>query len=303
MQKIFFLLFFLTTNLFASGYGGASGFARSFAQSHNGQKDLLLTLSESIAVIGALGHISGYTSIHKYGRNGDVGSSTFEDIWETGDLYTWPQSASTLYVVSDDPADNPSGNGAREIFISGLDANWNEISEAVATNGTSNSSATSNSFIRVNRAYVSAVGIYAGTSLGSNIGRVQIKRSADNQTQATIGLETGVNTIGLGQTQLARYTVPNNKTALVLQGSANVASSKTAAVIFLARANADNISGDMDAKRVGFEIDELSGSYIRTFSAPLKFGEKTDIWVAAKGSAQGTKIEAQFDMLIVDDPQ
>ena len=95
---------------------------------------------------------SAITSVHKFGENPAVGT-TEEDIWFGGGLYNWLQSAATVRIAAGgNAADDSAGAGAREIQVEGLDSNWDEATELITTNGASASTATSTSFIRVNRA-------------------------------------------------------------------------------------------------------------------------------------------------------
>ena len=61
--------------------------------------------------------------IHKFGSNPDVGT-TMEDIWQTGGVYTWLQSAVTLEAISDSADDIITGSGARKVIVQGLDPDF-----------------------------------------------------------------------------------------------------------------------------------------------------------------------------------
>lgn len=83
-------------------------------------------------------------------------------------------------------ADTAAGAGAREVTLIGLDASGNVVTEAIATNGISASSATTNSFIRLYRAYVSASGTYATAAAGSHTAAIVIENSAGGTDWLTI---------------------------------------------------------------------------------------------------------------------
>lgn len=135
--------------------------------------------------------------LHKFGRNPDIDTAATETIWEAGGLYVWPTTTETIDIVSDDVNDTSAGTGARTVTIEGLDGDYNEVEETVTLNGLTTVT-TTNSFFRVNRAYISSVGsglTNAGNITGQNT----------TSTQSLLQLSTG-----LGQSQLALYTTPNN---------------------------------------------------------------------------------------------
>ena len=80
------------------------------------------------------GQIAYHEFIHKFGYNPSIGTSD-ETVWSEGGLYVYPTSASTMYISSSSTADTAAGTGARTATVSGLDANFDEISETVSLNG------------------------------------------------------------------------------------------------------------------------------------------------------------------------
>ena len=93
-----------------------------------------------------------------------------ETVWPEGGIYTWPTAASILKVSSASANDTSAGTGARTILISGLDENWDQISETITLNGTTAVNTTLE-FFRVNSIVVLTSGsgqtnagrLYAGT--------------------------------------------------------------------------------------------------------------------------------------------
>ncbi len=83
----------------------------------------------------ALGVYDTITSVYKFGRNEDVGS-TKEPIWDGDTVYYWLPTASKVQIVSDDVDDTELGTGVRKLIIYGLDSNWEETSEVIIMDGT-----------------------------------------------------------------------------------------------------------------------------------------------------------------------
>jgi len=90
--------------------------------------------SEPFELQVSRGQIAYHEFIHKFGYNPDIANSN-ETIWSQGGVYTYPTSASTMYISSSSTADTAAGTGARTATVSGLDANFDEISETVSLNG------------------------------------------------------------------------------------------------------------------------------------------------------------------------
>ena len=160
----------------------------------------------------AKGDFTGYSNVSKFGINSTVGSGGFESIWEGSNAYPWPTAAATLSVVSDSANDTSGGTVASTVEIQGLDSSWNLLTETITMNGLT-PVVTTGSFLRVFRARVVTAG-----SLKSNA--AEITMSSGGTTLAYITYDT----IGMGQTLMALYTIPNGKTGYII--NLNVSSSK-----------------------------------------------------------------------------
>jgi len=147
----------------------------------------------------ALGRVTGWRALRKFGRNDDVDGT--EEMWEYGTSRVLPVTAATLSVVSSSSQDtNTTGTGAWTITVEGLDADYEELTETITMNGTSPVSSTG-VFFRVNRAYV----LTGGTG-DTNVGNIDISINAAEQ--AFIEADEG-------QTHQTHYTVPAGHTVLV----------------------------------------------------------------------------------------
>ena len=240
------------------------------------------------------GNIPGHKAVHKFGRNPDVDTGTVpEDVWITGGLMTWPTSAAVVSVTSTDAGDdgNPTSNtGAQTLTIEGLDASFDELNETITLNGT-NAVTTSGSFIRVNRAFVATAGAYHNNNEGILVGTV------GGATMFTIP-------IGIGQTQVARYTVPNAKTAYLEFLAVSVDEKKSGGTIqMFQNPVADDVSQPFGgAKRLVLQLDTVSGEEILNSRVPRTFAGKTDIWFEVPlVGADNTPVDVDFELLVIDD--
>lgn len=129
----------------------------------------------------------------------DSVKTTFYTLWElTGTTqYAFPASAVTMTLASTSALDNTRAT----ILINGLDSSWNQISETIALNGTSNVT-TVNSYLRINSMIMTST----GTGQTTNVGTITAKNS---------GITYSVISIGISRSQAAVYSVPNGYTMYI----------------------------------------------------------------------------------------
>ena len=237
------------------------------------------------------GFVGGQAGVGKFGINPNVSASSTEDIIFQGTI-NWLQAATTVRIKSGGNSnDDTSGTGAQEVTIEGLDENWDEVSETIATNGTSASSATTATFIRVNRAYIGNVGTYTG----ANTGDIVIENSAGGTDLVTIEA-------GIGQTQSSAYTVPAGKTGYLTRLRVGSTSAKASDIHFWQRRNADDVTTPFTGKRLVRGFLGVAGSRTVPFSTYPSFPEKTDLWASiTTGSGAAGAGEIAYDLILVDE--
>ena len=235
--------------------------------------------------------------VHKFGRNNSVGNGTWEDIWTRGGAYVWPQVGGTLLVSSDSTADTSTGTGARTIVVEGLSTAFEPIQETISMLGTTTSTGTKN-FRRINLAYVDTAGTYGGLFDGANTGTITINTSTGGAVGEIIA-STGGGTVGFGETQLSMYTVPENQTATIRRIHLSADAGKAADVAMFQRRLAGNTTAPFSAKRLIAEFDAVQGEVDVVFREELgPFPERTDLWFAAKGSANDTEVSVLYEIVL-----
>lgn len=125
------------------------------------------------------------------------------DVWEGGGLFPLLAAASTLEVLSASANDTALGTGARTVLVSGLDLNYNTISETVTLNGVT-PVPTVNQYLRVNVFTVVTSG-----SGGVNAGDITLRVVSAGSTQS-------IARAGYGFGRSAIYTVPNGFTLFIV---------------------------------------------------------------------------------------
>lgn len=224
----------------------------------------------------ARGLVKGTKHIHKFGAVQALSTNTTGTIWDVNDtIYPW-SSWTTAGIVTVDRAS--ASDADKQVFISGLDANYNEVSDTVTlTASTGNASTVS--FIRVFRAFIT-------NGSTTNVGNILIKKA---------GTTVAAITATKGQTLMAVYTIPAGYTGYLTQG------------VCTAQASADG-TGNMfvrffgnEAFRVGhsFEVSGSGGQYQYKFTVPIAIPEKSDIDVRLITRSNNGRYTAAFDLLLI----
>jgi hypothetical protein len=150
--------------------------------------------------------IENHKRLFKFGVNPDV-NGLLETVWDAGGIYAYPSSAVAMTVTTD--AGTPATDNGVKVVVEGLDGDYNEVSQEITLAG-SGTATTTQTFIRVFRAYVS----------GSQAPTGNLNITNGGTTYARI-------TLGENQTLMALWTVPAGYTAYLSQiniatGTANI---------------------------------------------------------------------------------
>ena len=153
----------------------------------------------------ALGLVPGCSRAVALGTNPTTASGA--SLWYGTGPYNWIPSARLLEVVSSSASDTLAGVGVQKILISGLDANYNQISETVSMNGTTPVT-TVNQYLRINRAISTQAG-----STQVNVGNISIRDTGGGTLRAIIPVVLAGT--GIGITSQSAYTVPAGFTLII----------------------------------------------------------------------------------------
>jgi hypothetical protein len=218
----------------------------------------------------AKGNIYNSTAVNVFGFNRSIGTS-FETVWNDGGNYVYPTSALTMSVVSTSAADT------MDVLISGLDINYNPISETVTLTGTS-AVTTSIGFFRINSAIILA---------GSNAGDISISNG---------GTKYAFIEALLGTTQSAIYTVPAGHNLYLVRIDANSATTNGQKYLFIR--NVVTTGGrTLRVSEATFATSQVS--YDR--QVPFKIAEKSDFHFEAKSSSSTNEIAIFLEGVLVKD--
>jgi hypothetical protein len=217
----------------------------------------------------AKGKMYDSEAVNIFGFNRDVNGS-FETVWNDGDAYVYPTSALTMTIVSSSASDTMS------VLVSGLDANYDQISETVTLTGTV-AVTLSTQFYRINSAVILA---------GNNAGNITISNG---------GVTYAFIEAGTGATQACLFTVPNGYDLYLFRITANSATATGSQ--YLTIRNALRTSTGRELKVAEATFAESQVNYDRQI--PFKIAEKTDFQFEAKSSASTNQIAIFVEAVLV----
>jgi len=220
------------------------------------------------------GDILGYSHVHKFGKNPDLANGTVETIWDGSVIYpwaTWDAGASLVYLKS-------TTTDTQDIFIQGLNQDWELTSETVTLTGTT-AVASQNTYRRLFRMYNQGTTDFAGditAHYGSGTGTLVAKM---------------IN--GYNQTLMCVYTVPAGYTAFLTD--MEFSSPKNAELRMDLHFRPFN-----NVFRIQHAGSAYGNQYTKNMDIPLKLTEKSDIDLRAKASTGGVDAAASFNLILVD---
>jgi hypothetical protein len=229
----------------------------------------------------ALGRMPKATGVHKFGARTGI-STTSSTIWDDG-LNDYPWSAfdnsQVLTVVAVNGADQASS-----ITVVGLDDNYDEVTETITLAGANATGSVL--FKRVYRAYIS--------SGPENAGVITVR------TGGATGTIVAQMNEGMAQTLMCIFTVPRNRTGLLLKGVCSASADKDMIIEFYGRFQDEQ--GNYGPFRIQHIANMYQNNYVYEFAVPLALPEKTDLDVRVVGYSNdsGSKVAAAFDMILYE---
>jgi hypothetical protein len=236
---------------------------------------------------------------HQFGRNVSV-STTYTPVSDTG-IYRTPQPAAATALrikAGGNAGDTASGAGARSVKLWGMNANGDEITAIIATNGASASAATTVTFIRLYLAEVYESGTYGTATAGSHLANITIQNAAGTEDWAQIQL----NGFPSGTTGIGSITIPCNHVGLITSIHINpeIQANKSTDVLILKR---ESILQTAAPYKPIIKIQEIIGmvsNFGITFDMPLVLPELTDIGVLAKVTSGTGAISIDMEVIMLE---
>lgn len=235
----------------------------------------------------ARGKVDGFFSISKFGRNSDIAADSTEDIWDGSTPYSFP---TTALMTSMSQTANQAALTGGTVEVQGLDENWKRIVQEVDLDGANTTTVITlpTPLIRVFRMKILENVVTTSPVRVHNVG----------ETQDYAVIDTGNN-----QTLMAIYTVPANCTSYLLSyyGNMNPATNKdpsTMNIRLFARDNHNNYEAQVK-HILGLDAN-ASSHFSHKFEPPLRFTQKTDIFIDGTTVGKAADISAGFDLLLIE---
>ena len=212
----------------------------------------------------ARGQIGFHNGVNIFGYQPSIGTS-FIPIWEVTSAYpAYLTTASTFTIASASASDQNA-----VVLVTGLDANYNVLSEQVLMTTSTPSGTTVGKYLRINVLTLTTPGSGQKTNVG------QITATASNSS-----VYAYINA-GIGKSQMAVYSVPNNSEYDFTQITINTNNAYTSSTTLTYQAVAYN-------NATGVQLSVLQEPFINNFivtkTIPFKFGPRTDIQWQLKAS-------------------
>lgn len=212
-------------------------------------------------------------------------------------------SSQIVYVSSSSINDTIAGSGAQKIFISGLNSNWDIITDEVEMNGQT-PVATNKQFLRINKLFVSQV----ATNKSNNAGDIYVSSSNSNSSGVPLVDILNCIQINYGYSTVGIYSVPRFHKLYFTRGSyyTNAGEAKT-----LRNAQYTTYpwsSNNFNTNRITLQVGNLASSSNVAFdtegSIPEVAGSDIEFTVqATAGGANNVNYSIFWNTLVIKDPK
>jgi hypothetical protein len=224
----------------------------------------------------ARGHVSNHSTVHKFGWNTAIGI-TEETIWDGSNVYNYSATGTATAHSTSNAADSAS-----TVTIQGLDENFLLVTDTITVDGP----ASANQYSRIFRAFMSTAN--TGTT---NVNAVDIKTNSNTIARISAGQ---------GQTLMALYTIPANKTGYLQKVHFTSNKSGQPAVFRILTRIADGIPANTGPFRTIGQFGQMDGPTEYTYFCPIRLASNTDIEIRATGTASAPACGAVFDLILID---
>jgi hypothetical protein len=243
-------------------------------------------LTEPFELQVARGQIAWHRSVTIFGYNPDVDTARVT-VWPYTGIIPLPATALQMKVSSSSANDTANGTGARTVFVEGLDANHEEISETITLNGQAEV-LTTQSFLHINNAYVATAGSTLSAAGDIYFGTGTVTAGVPATVYDLIKYDYNQRITG-------SYTVPAGYTAYVSQGLFSAGQPGGSAQVSgrLMTIGLDGI------RRTAAITTVNNGVADYVFEYPLRVPEKTTLESTAQGSSNNNEASAMFIILLV----
>lgn len=246
---------------------------------------MLNNMSKDFYFEVARGSVNGHSAANRVAHDANIGTTLSTVGEENQNTYTWSTTADIDTITSD------SNSDTHDIYIDGLDANYEPVQQTVTLTGQT-AATLDTPLMRIN-----CMRNLTGTA---TLGTIYVWVSGGGSTlgvpntaadiRSTIQL---INGFSNERCTLSIYTIPAGKTGYIVFGKTTVSDSKAVEIIFRGRL----VGGVFSTEH---HIDIVADNYDYFFKLPLKMPEKSDLQVLAKVDSGTAEVSAVYDIILVD---
>lgn len=226
----------------------------------------------------------------KFGRNPDVDTGAYEDIWDGGSTWVGPTQSRIHAIASTNANDADAGTGAQTVHIYGLGSDYLNQDEVVTLSG-STAVNTAKSYTMIHRMVVETAG-----SGGTNAGTITATAAVDGTVTAQISL-------GAGQTLMAIYQVPGNNKGFLERYYASMNNVVTAISGDVSIQVKPFGSGSWQTKHTLGLMAQGTSLFDYHFPIALELNPKDTVRLRAQVSANNVDMTGGFDIYLTDTRQ
>ncbi len=234
----------------------------------------------------ALGNLQGISGEDIFGENPSIAADATEDLWDDGGTYSYPTTADITHLSQ--AADQVAMRG-KTIQISGLDVNWDLITQTKALDGTDT---TTSIALDTALRRVFSLEVLANVVADQVI---NLKNVGGGTTYAAMQ-------IGLNHTLMAQFTVPNAMIACMTSYYADVISvvnkDPLSTEFKLFSADRQNTREFVLRHEKGVALQ--TPSFQHFFNPYLEFTQKTDIKMTGNPKGKEAHVHGGFGLVLVD---
>lgn len=215
--------------------------------------------------------------IRRFGINSAVGTS-YAVIDETGAAKPYmPSTPLKFEALSSSANDTAAGSGAHTILVTGIDSNWNLLSETITLNGLTPVQSV-NTYYRVTKVEVMAVGSYGGT----NAGTITVRGTGGGTTFVIVSPS-------YGQSFSSHFCVPAGFYGAIAGANLSTDSGKIVDIQVRSRDNANNTASNFHPDQIAQYFAGVTGTNHYDYTLPILVSPYTDVYITGK-TASGTAV-------------
>lgn len=234
----------------------------------------------------AEGDVPGYSAIEIFGENPDVAEGP-EDNWDGGGLYTFSETADIDRISSSDDDDTQT------IMISGLDADWHELTQFATLTGHTPAAITPMVRIHEKRNM-------SATDTAGDVYCFVNGATTDGVPDVSTNIRSVILT-GNNKTLMAMCTVPAGKTGYLLNGWGAVSKSGGVIAVNAQLSARSCLFGGSFAVQMRFScMTTGNSSQERTFRRPLPIPQRTDILIRTEAVSGDCITSGGFTLICKD---